>query len=497
MLQDDILLLPEKENTMKPLTIIMVGRNHLEQTQKAIESLVKYTDKSQYSLIFFDNAGSDHTDGWIIPFCREHGIDFRYIYSPDNRGYIGAVNHCYNLVETPYSLTCHNDVEFSLQWMERMLRRFRDETIAAVGPVISFAMGPQAQRFAYLTFGVEVKYILGLFFMCRTSVLSEIKKDTGEYLPTIYGLGDKEELELCYKIRQLGYKFEIARDVYIKHEGEKSFVDTLGSQQAFYEYQNKQLTILRDRLGNDIVNDIYSINITKPVKILVGILTRTEYVHYRNMISFLKVWGMTQVYKDFYHVGRAHSAVARNIIVKAFLKGDYTHLLFIDDDMIFEGDAINKLLAMDVDIATGIAYQRGEPHSPCIFLFNPDNKSLYPVEAVRDKESRGQSQVDAIGGYFILAKRKVFEGVEYPWFKYGDTSLGINDSVDPEEKGIGEDVYFSAKAKMAGFEVWVDTSVEIKHIGQEREIDSDYFFSYKDSGKLQEAIDERDKFKKM
>ena len=475
---------------MKPLTIIMVARNHIEQTKKAIESLAEHTDPSQYKLFFMDNGGTDNTDSWLIWYCREKGIELKYTYS-DNVGYINAVNIAYAMVDTPYSLTVHNDIVFCKQWLDNMMRRFKNEKVAAVGPVISFALGPQSIHYAYLTIGCTVKYILGLFFLCRTDVLNKIKEDTGEYLPTVYGMGDKEELELCYRIRQLGYIFEIARDVYIEHEGEKSFIDNLGSQQAFYDYQEKQKKILISRLGEDVVNNIYQIEIKNPVKLMIGILTRTEYVHYKNVISLLKVWGATQVYKTFYHIARGHPAMARNQIVKEFLKTDCTHLLFIDDDMIFEQDAILRLLTHDVDICTGIAYQRGEPHAPCVFLFNPNDQSFYPVEV---PEKKLLVQVDAIGGYFFLVKRKVLETVEKPWFVYGDTSLGFNDSDDPDNRGVGEDVYFSAKSRLAGFEVWSDTGLEIKHIGQCLEIDTDYFNKYKESGKLDEAIG---KFKKM
>lgn len=476
---------------MKAFTIIMVARNHLEQTQKALTTLHKHTDPSKYKLLFMDNGSTDHTDSWLTHWCREKGIELQYQYYPENRGWIAAINNAYEIVDTEYALTCHNDVKFSKQWLDRMMQRFKNKNVAAVGPVITFAMGPQSMHYAHLTFNCEVKYLLGLFFLCRMDVLRQVKEVTDNYLPVEYGMGDKEELELCWYIRKLGYQLEIARDVVIEHDGEKSFVDLLGSQSKFYEYQQEQLKTLRTRLGDETVEDIYKVEIKNPIKLMIGILTRTEYIHYRNMISFLKIYGNTQVYKTFYHVARGHPASGRNAIVKAFLKTECTHLLFIDDDMVFDQDAVNKLLAMDVDIATGIAYQRGEPFAPCTFLFNAENKSFYPVET----GGCGHVQVDAIGGYFFVIKRKVLETVQKPWFVYGDTSLGYNDSDDPDNRGIGEDIYFSAKAKHAGFEIWVNGDVEIGHIGQEQIINTDFYKEYKDSGKLEKFLNKE--FKEM
>lgn len=478
---------------MKDLTIIMVGMNHLDLTQQALESLSKFTDPREYMLIFFDNGSIDNTESWVACFCRDHGIELKYQGASYNRGWIPCINQGYDMCETKYSLTCHNDVVFCKQWKSNMMRRFKDPEVGCVGPMISFAMGPQSYNFEAFI-GCDVNYLLGLFFMADMSVLRTVKNKYGEILSTAYGpLGDKEELEISYRILQLGFKLEIARDVHIEHEGEKGFVDTMGSSDAFHKYQEKQRLIIDERLGKSVVDKMLSLTANNPIKLMVGILTRTEYVHYRNVISLLKIWGFTNVWKTFYHIARGHPASSRNHIVKEFLKTDCTHLLFIDDDMVFDQDAVMKLLAHDVDICTGIAYQRGEPYAPCAFILNPDTKCFHPTEV---GEKKGMAQVDAVGGYFPLIKRHVLENTDGPWFVYGDISLGYNDNpdTDPVGKGIGEDIYFCVKAKMAGFEIWLDTSLEIKHIGQPAIIDTDFFTEYKKSGKFDEAIN---KFRKI
>lgn len=475
----------------KKVTIIMVGRNQAKLTKKAIESLAQFTDSNKYKLLFMDNGGTDHSDSWVTHYCRDNGIELKYQYNPENVGWVKAVNKAYEMCNTEFSLTCHNDVIFCKQWLENMMRRFCNSSVAAVGPVISFAMGPQSIHYAYQTFGVDVRYILGLFFLCRMDVLREIKETHGEYLSSSYGMGDKEELELCWSIRQLGYQFEIARDVYIEHVGEKAFVETLGSQQNFYEYQNKQLQILKERLGEKEVNDIYSIQIRKPIKLMVGLLFRTEYVHYRFFISMLKIWGETQVAKMLHQIIRGHPT-DRNAIVREFLKTDCTHLLFIDDDMFFEGNSIIKLLAHDVDICTGIAWQRGEPHAPCIFLANHEKKEIFPLDALKS----GLVEIDTCGGYFLLIKRKVLETVEPDWFKYGSIELGYGVQ-NKKDKGIGEDVYFGLKSKLAGFDIYCDSDVIVGHLGQTQEIDEKFYLGYKESGKQEEAIKKMNEFKKL
>lgn len=487
-----------EKDAKKVLTIIMVARNYEEQTEKALRSLAKFTDAADYDLIFFDQSEGPETGAFVLPFCRENGINCKYILSPENVGYIAAVNHCYTLVESEYSLTCHNDVVFSAYWLRHMMRKFDDKNVAAVGPAITYALGQQSVNYVYSTLGCKVKFLLGLFFMARQSVLNEVKKEYNEdkfWLNPVYGMGDKEELEFCYLIRELGYKLAIARDVVIEHEGEKSFIDHLGSKEAFTEYQNKKLELLKSRLGEDVVNDIYKIEHEKQPKVLIGVITRTSYNHTDFTFSFAGVYATTPIFKSLLHIPRGHVDIDRNFIVERALEDpDITHVCFIDDDMEFDANTLTKLLMLEVDFCSGVAFQRNPPYMICIHGADFENKQIYPLEAI----DIGTVPVTAMGGYFLLAKREVFEKVKKPWFKFGDTSTGFNlrDSKDGRYgEGLGEDVSFGIKATLAGFKGYVDSNLEIIHIGREQKVGKKTFYEFKektggtfDMSKIEEKV---------
>lgn len=482
----------------KPLTIIMVGRKQLNSTKRALESLAEFTDSADYRLIFFDSGSDTPEEMAFVPaFCREHGIEHLYLYSKENVGWITAINHCYTLVDTEYSLTVHNDVKFSKYWLRHMVRKFDDKKVAAVGPVITFAMGPQSIHYYRQTLGCKVKYILGLFFLARQTILNEIKKEFNNdefWLNPVYGLGDKEELEFCYLIREAGYKFAIARDVIIEHEGEKAFVATLGSQKDFHEYQTKKLELLKSRLGDDVVEDIYKVELEgRMPKVRIGVLTRISYNHVFFTFSFAGTYAATVWHRDVRHVPRAHADLDRNFIVEEMLKDEsISHLCFIDDDMTFDADVLNKLMLMEVDIATGIAFQRRKPYHICIFGADMEKKQLHPTEAIKV----GTVPISASGCYFLLVKREVFEKVEKPWFKFGDTSTGFNVKEKNERygEGIGEDVGFCVKAMLAGFKQYCDTEITIHHIGDEEDVDEKQYYKskennfYRDEEKITEKI---------
>lgn len=468
---------------MRKLTIIMVAKDHLDLTQRALRTLDDTTDPEDYKLYFYDNGSDEETNSWVMSFCKDNGIECRYMAANFNRGWIACINNGYRLADTEFILTVHNDVAFPKYWMSHMMRRLEDEQVAAVGPVITFAMGPQSKVIAHQYFGCEPKFLLGLFFMCRKLVLEEIRIGD-DYLASEYGLGDKEELELCYRIRRLGYKFKIAYDVVVEHEGEKGFVDTLGTSEKFHEYQNRQLEILVSRLGQSIVNDIYSVDLKNPIRLMIGMLTRDTLIHYKFHFAMLGLWGKlftSGIVKQIssYHIGRGHPT-DRNTILKAAIKQGFTHVLFIDDDMVFDDDAAVRMIEHDVDICTGVAFQRGEPHAPCTFYTSPE-KEVYPVPLIK----RGLVEIDACGGYFLLIKLDSIKSMEDPYFKWGDLDLGYC----TKDGGIGEDIYFGIKAKMCGALLYCDSDIDITHIGDERMINIAYYEEYRDSGKLAKSLE--------
>jgi hypothetical protein len=71
---------------------------------------------------------------------------------------------------------------------------------------------------------------------------------------------------------------------------------------------------------------------------------------------------------------------------------------------------------------------------------------------------KGIGRADGIGCGVMLIKASVFKKIEFPYFYFEQL---------PNEKLLGEDIYFCVKAKDAGIETYVDhdLSKEIGHVG--------------------------------
>lgn len=163
------------------------------------------------------------------------------------------------------------------------------------------------------------------------------------------------------------------------------------------------------------------------------------------------IWGVGRATaKSRQGLVMAHSSIvaaARNNCVGGAqqAKGDY--LMFIDSDMIFPPDTIDRLLAHGKDIVGGTYVRRGPPF---------DNLGSSIPEHV-DRTS-GLVEMTHIPTGMLLIKMSVFDKLKKPYFRYGlNEDTGIID---------GEDMTFSVMAREAGFKIFcdLDLSMELRHI---------------------------------
>ena len=159
---------------------------------------------------------------------------------------------------------------------------------------------------------------------------------------------------------------------------------------------------------------------------------------------------------------------SRQQVAEIFLKiPGLTHILFVDDDIaVGNSDALNimfKFLEEDKQyIVSGLYYRRQKPHYPLIMACEEKEDIImfgFPYGETAPENSI--IKVGAVPAGFLLVKREVFEKIPKPWFVYGDPELTRKQA----KKGAppGEDIYFSLKARKCGFELFVDTRVDLIH----------------------------------
>lgn len=141
----------------------------------------------------------------------------------------------------------------------------------------------------------------------------------------------------------------------------------------------------------------------------------------------------------------AREAIARYAVLKNF-----THILWLDSDMVFEPEIVEDLQFSGKKFVTGIAHSRRPPFSSCIF------KEIFPgVEKWKGEYPNNTFQIAACGMACVLMDVEIVRVMEdkYPvLFMPTDT--------------YGEDVAFCWRATQCGFDIWAEPSVRVGHVGK-------------------------------
>ena len=138
-------------------------------------------------------------------------------------------------------------------------------------------------------------------------------------------------------------------------------------------------------------------------------------------------------------------------------KYSYKKIFWIDSDIEWEPDDFMRIYDSEMDVVSGV-YMTHPNGTVAVNLTDPEgrptkvNKSDFllrwdPVE------------VGGVGFGFVAMKHGVFESMKRPWFKIREVYW--------EENGfpvnMGEDYSWCEGAKEAGYKIWVDSLVKVKH----------------------------------
>lgn len=141
----------------------------------------------------------------------------------------------------------------------------------------------------------------------------------------------------------------------------------------------------------------------------------------------------------------------RNFIVTEALKREVSHVLFVDSDMFFEPNALERMLKHDKPIVGLMTNMRRLPLETTVKFMDDMGNRVSPLRFPTEL-----FKCYAVGAGVLLVQTAVFRKVPPPWFAF---------EYDGIEKKTGEDVYFSKKARASGFDVWCDPTIFVKHIG--------------------------------
>lgn len=186
----------------------------------------------------------------------------------------------------------------------------------------------------------------------------------------------------------------------------------------------------------------------KPFKLLIAVPCM-DYVHVDFMKSLVGLTQHLQREGIAYHLEIQAGTlvyIARNRLACKAINEGYTHLLFLDSDMVFDETVVEDLTFSGKDFVCGAFQSRRKPFNSCIFT------GINPAERVKDYGLE-PFKVEGCGMACTLISSEILKNVQV---KYGNC-------FNPTDE-YGEDLAFCWRATHTGAEIWCEPTARIGHI---------------------------------
>lgn len=236
------------------------GRKYLEQF---LPSVVENTPAT-CSVYVADNNSSDDS----VVFVQDNFPTVRVINIPKNEGFATGYNQALRRVEADYYVLLNQDVEVTPAWLQPMLRMIeKDKTVAAVQPKVRAFNNKDCFEYAGAAGGYMDK--LGYTF-CRGRLFNILERDEGQYdtaaevfwatgacmmvgaqlFHQFGGLDDDffahmEEIELCWRLKNAGYRIMYTPDSTVYHVGGGSLPQG-DPRKTYLNFRNNLLMMIKN-----------------------------------------------------------------------------------------------------------------------------------------------------------------------------------------------------------------------------------------------------------
>ncbi|WP_411273426.1 glycosyltransferase family 2 protein [Daejeonella sp.] len=234
------------------VSVVILNWNGLNHLKQFLPSVCASTHPN-LQIIVGDNASTDNS----VQFIEANYPQIRVINNDQNYGYAGGYNEVLSQVKSDYFILLNSDVEVHPEWIQPVIQLMEtDSQIAAVQPkILSYK---DKHKFEYAGAAGGFLDIFGYPF-CRGRIFDSVEADHGQYddVKEIFwasgaalfvkrdkwievgGLDEDffahmEEIDLCWRLKNLGLKIMFCPDSVIYHVGG----GTLNSENPFKTYLN-------------------------------------------------------------------------------------------------------------------------------------------------------------------------------------------------------------------------------------------------------------------
>jgi GT2 family glycosyltransferase len=279
------------------------GKHYLEMFLPSVCA----TPYPNIEIVVADNASTDDTEAFLKAYYPE----ITYLKLERNFGFAEGYNQAIKKVDTEYIVLLNQDVETSGDWISPLMKVMEsDANIAAVQPKIKSFKDKNRFEYAGAAGGMIDKW--GYPF-CRGRILDACEKDDGQFntvaeiawasgacMLTRRSLYLKvggfdadffthmEEIDLCWRYKNLGYKIMYCPDAEVYHVGGGSLPQ--GSPMKVYLNFRNNLAIITKNYNESLTS----------ILIIRFFLDIVAALHFVSKFNFPQARMVLKAEKDFY-----------------------------------------------------------------------------------------------------------------------------------------------------------------------------------------------------
>lgn len=252
---------------MKKLAVIILNWNGAKLLETFLPPAVRFTTGDEVDLMVADNGSTDNSLEVLKRFPEVKVIELG-----ENYGFAEGYNRAIEQTRYPYTILLNSDVEVSEGWWQPLLEFMENNPDAgACQPKILSYRSREMFEYAGAAGGLLDK--LGYPF-CRGRIFGNIESDSGQYdsapaevawasgaammvsTPVYRALGGldplffahMEEIDLCWRIRRMGYRIAVVPSSVVYHLGGGSLPPS-DPRKTYLNFRNNLLMLYKNLPG--------------------------------------------------------------------------------------------------------------------------------------------------------------------------------------------------------------------------------------------------------
>ncbi len=326
--------------------VAILNWNGLDFLKKFLPSVVKYSNQPDVNIFVIDNASSDKS----IEFLKQNYPQIKLVILDKNYGYAGGYNKGLKQIKAKYYVLLNSDIEVTENWINPIINLMENnKKILACQPKILSYNNKEYFEYAGASGGYIDKY--GYPF-CRGRIFDTIEKDNHQYddikqvfwatgaclfidAEKYFKLGGldndffahMEEIDLCWRINNAGYKIFVNPQSVVYHVGGGTLQKT-NPKKTYLNFRNNLYLLYKNLPDNKLFNICFVrkiLDAVAAIKFLFSFKFKDALAVFKAHINFYKTKkyfkNKRKLNKEITVINNHKTILQKNIIWQYYIKG--------------------------------------------------------------------------------------------------------------------------------------------------------------------------------